>query len=138
MEILSVGSPLMKFVSRRAFVLTIIFLGLGFASAVDAQQPAPAGAPTTLFQNVRIFDGKSGTLSLSSNVLVKGNIIARISTAPIAAESGTAVIDGGGRTLMPGLIDAHWHAMLASVTPVQAFGDVGYNNLIAAGEATAT
>ena len=36
-------------------------------------------------------------------------------------------IDGGGRTLMPGLIDAHWHAMLVRPTPAQSInGDVGY------------
>ena len=41
----------------------------------------------------------------------------------------TRIIEGGGRTLMPGLIDNHWHAMLMRPTPAQAFGDVGYNNL---------
>lgn len=39
---------------------------------------------------------------------------------------------------MPGLIDAHWHAMLIRVTPAQAFGDPGYNNLMAGDEATDT
>ena len=128
----------MKFVLRRAFVSTIPLLGLGLASAVDAQQPAPVGATATLFQNVRIFDGKGSTLSAPSNVLVKGSFIERISAAPIATEGDVAVIAGGGRTLMPGLIDAHWHAMLARVTPAQAFGDVGFNNLVAADEATDT
>ena len=48
------------------------------------------------------------------------------------------MVAGGGRTLMPGLIDNHWHTMLARTTPAQAFGDVGYNNLQAADEATDT
>jgi imidazolonepropionase-like amidohydrolase len=39
---------------------------------------------------------------------------------------------------MPGLIDAHWHAMLVRVTPAQSFGDIGFNNLVAASEATDT
>ena len=39
---------------------------------------------------------------------------------------------------MPGLIDNHWHAMLVRATPAQAFGDVGYNNLLAGAEATDT
>src|SRR5687767_9097826 len=39
---------------------------------------------------------------------------------------------------MPGLIDAHWHAMLVRVTPAQAFGDVGFNNFVAGAEATDT
>lgn len=75
----------------------------------------------------------------SSNVLVKGNIIDRISTAPIATDPGAVVIAGNGRTLMPGLIDAHWHAMLIRPNPLQAIsGDVGYNNIAAGVEATDT
>jgi imidazolonepropionase-like amidohydrolase len=57
---------------------------------------------------VRIFDGKGDSLSTPSNVLIKGNIIERISTEAITAEPGVTVIAGNGRTrtLMPGLIDA--------------------------------
>src|SRR5215472_12539570 len=75
-----------------------------------------------LFQNVRVFDGKSGVLSGPSNVLVRGNKIERISTAPIATDRSakTQIIEGGGRTLMPGLIDAHWHAMLIRSNPAEA------------------
>jgi imidazolonepropionase-like amidohydrolase len=83
--------------------------------------------------------GKGGSLSAPSSVLVKGNIIERISTTPIAIEPGVAVIAGNGRTLMPGLIDARWHAMLIRPNPVQAItGDVGYNNIAASVEATDT
>ena len=39
---------------------------------------------------------------------------------------------------MPGLIDAHWHAMLIAGSPAEAMGDVGYNNLVAGDEATDT
>ena len=97
----------------------------------------PAVADDVLFENVRIFDGKNATLSAPSNVLVKDNVIVSISTDPIAPE-GAVLIAGDGRTLMPGLIDAHWHAMLASVTPAESMGDVGYNNLVAGDEATDT
>jgi imidazolonepropionase-like amidohydrolase len=128
----------MTFMFRRTLVATLLPAAVGLSCAAHAQSSSQANAGAALFQNVRIFDGKSGSLSAPSNVLVKGNIIERISTAPIAAAPGVTVVAGGARTLMPGLIDAHWHAMLASVTPVQAFGDVGYNNLIAADEATAT
>ena len=41
----------------------------------------------TLFQNVRIFDGRSAALSAPSNVLVRGNTIARISAGPITVEA---------------------------------------------------
>jgi imidazolonepropionase-like amidohydrolase len=39
---------------------------------------------------------------------------------------------------MPGLIDAHWHAMLVVPTPAESLGDVGFNNLVAGDEATDT
>ncbi len=98
----------------------------------------PASADQVLFVNVRIFDGKSATLSEPSNVLVDGNVIKSISTAPIAAADATRIA-GNGRTLMPGLIDMHWHAILVRPTPLAAIsGDIGYTNLLAADEATAT
>ncbi|WP_244443320.1 amidohydrolase family protein [Bradyrhizobium sp. Ai1a-2] len=104
-------------------------------AALPAAQAQQASA--VLFQNVRIFDGKSATLSAPSNVLIRNNKIEKISVAPIQADA--QVIAGGERVLMPGLIDAHWHAMLVRPTPVSAMADdVGYNNLLAAAEATAT
>jgi imidazolonepropionase-like amidohydrolase len=123
-------------ISRRTFVGALPFAATGLSSLVRAEVAAPSAA--TLFQNVRIFDGKSGALSAPSNVLVKRNIIERISTAPIAAEAGFTVIAGGGRTLMPGLIDNHWHAALIRVTPQQSLGDLGYSTLLAGAEATDT
>src|SRR4051794_33262072 len=95
--------------SRRALGAALPLLALGVTSAAHAQGSLPAPVRTTLFQNVRIFDGKGGSLSAPSHVLVKGNLIERISTTPIT-EPGATVIAGNGRTLMPGLIDAHWHA----------------------------
>ncbi|MFU0506514.1 metal-dependent hydrolase family protein [Pseudaminobacter sp. NGMCC 1.201702] len=98
---------------------------------------ATAKADDVLFENVRIFDGKGAALSAPSNVLVKGNVIERISTVPVEAE-GAERIAGNGRTLMPGLIDAHWHAMLIASTPAEAMGDIGFANLAAGDEAEDT
>ena len=95
-------------------------------------------ADDILFENVRIFDGKGGALSAPSNVLVKGNLIERISTSPIEAD-GVTRIAANGRTLMPGLIDMHWHTMLVRPNPAEAIAsDVGYLNLLAGAEASAT
>lgn len=116
----------------------VLVLACGLATPLGAQTPATA---TTLFQNVRIFDGNAGQLSGPSYVLVRGNRIERISSTPIATDrrADAVVIEGGGRTLMPGLIDVHWHAMLIRSTPAQAIaGDVGYNNIAAGAEATDT
>lgn len=109
--------------------------------------PAPVAAPpaqtdarpvATLFRNVKVFDGKSGTLTGPTAVLVVGNRIEKIGLE-IAAPEKAVVVDGGGRTLMPGLIDAHWHAMLVRPTPAEVLTwDVGYMNLVAASEATDT
>ncbi len=117
-----------------------LIAGVPAAGPAQAQSPPVASPKTvTLFRNVRIFDGSGRSLSAPSNVLVTGNIITQISQAPIEASPGATVIDGHGRTLMPGLIDAHWHAMLIVPTPAQSInGDLGYNNITAAAEATAT
>lgn len=129
----------MRMLTRRRLLATLPVLASGLASPLRAQPAAPAGAATTLFQDVRIFDGTGAALSAPSHVLVRGNLIERISTAPIPAEAGTVVIAGGGRTLMPGLTDMHWHAMMVRSTPSQAiFGNLGFNYLSAGAEATAT
>ena len=92
------------------------------AAGAAAQNAAAPDKPQTgvLFENVRVFDGTSAALSAPSNVLVVGNVIQSISTAPIAAPAGATVtrIAGGERTLMPGLIDNHVHvAFSASSQP---------------------
>jgi len=76
-----------------------------------------------LFQNVNVFDGEHERLIEKANVLVEGNIIKTVSTEKIEARDAT-VIDGGGRTLMPGLIDVHWHMALAHLPMTSLiFGD---------------
>jgi imidazolonepropionase-like amidohydrolase len=120
---------------RGAFT-TCISLLAAFAFA------APASAESVvLFENVRIFDGKSERLSEPQNVLVRGNKIEKISADPIATDRRaiTKIIDGNGRTLMPGLIDMHWHTMLVRPTPAESLtADVGYSNIQASAEAKDT
>ena len=130
---------------KTTFITYSLGIALSVINATWAQSPSPSIAgntgPVTLFSNVRIFDGKSDRLSASSYVLVRGNVIEKISTTPIPTDRGadTVLIDGGGRTLMPGLIDAHWHAMLAT-TPLNELMtiDEGYLNLLAGREAENT
>ncbi|WP_354488250.1 metal-dependent hydrolase family protein [Mesorhizobium robiniae] len=98
---------------------------------------AIANADDILFENVRIFDGKGAALSAPSNVLIQGNVIARISTDPVEPD-GAERIAGNGRTLMPGLIDAHWHAMLIATGPADTMNDIGFANIAAGDEATET
>src|SRR5262245_23986140 len=103
-----------------------------------AQDAFIAQPSVTLFKNVKVFDGKSDKLTASTSVLVIGAKIEKIS-GDIAAPEKATVIDGEGRTLMPGLIDAHWHATLVRPTPAEAITwDPGYANLVAGAEATDT
>jgi imidazolonepropionase-like amidohydrolase len=68
------------------------------------------GPPKILFTNVNVFDGNSNKLHEAMQVLVEGNLIKSVGGD---IEAGNAqVIDGAGRTLMPGLIDAHVHLNL--------------------------
>jgi len=80
--------------------------------AVTDPASAQDEAPTQiLFTNVNVFDGTSESLQEGMSVLVEENLIKTISSSSIGAP-GATVIDGDGRTLMPGLIDNHVHLML--------------------------
>jgi imidazolonepropionase-like amidohydrolase len=90
----------------------------------------------TLFTNVNVFDGKSDQLAMGQDVLVEGNLIAEVATK-ISAPDGATVIDGGGRTLMPGLIDMHSHLATGEGLPdgrdewdAYAIGAVAGRNLV--------
>ena len=92
-------------------------------------------ASEVLFRDVRVFDGRSTALSARTDVLVRGNTIAAIGAGAVASSPAATVIDGGGRTLMPGLIDAHVHLMFATIPQVALLtADIGFVN-IAAGKA---
>ena len=122
--------------SRRGFFVgaAAILAGVGLSTlprAVSAQSARPQGV---IFENVRVFDGISAVLSVSSNVLVVGNRIRKISTSPIEAPADVSVrrIAGGGRTLMPGLIDAHTHIMFSTIPQLAALtADIGFINVAA-------
>lgn len=131
-----------------AFTAASLILGasLAHSHSLPAAPAATAPPPTAqaaadsriLFENVRIFDGVSGDLSPASSVLVHGNVIEKVSRDKIAAD-GARVIDGGGRTLMPGLIDMHWHSMFVGVPLAVAMTqDPTYLNIVAGVEAKKT
>ena len=77
---------------------------------VNAQDEAPK-ASYTLIKNVNIFDGVSDKLTPGS-VLIENNLIKAVGAVKTVPE-GATVIDGGGRTLMPGMIDSHVHFNMA-------------------------
>jgi imidazolonepropionase-like amidohydrolase len=76
-----------------------------------------------LFKNARIFDGESADCPGGMSVLVEGGTIREVGKK-VKTPKGANVIDVGGRTLMPGLIDAHMHAYASDVNmfKVEALG----------------
>jgi imidazolonepropionase-like amidohydrolase len=96
-------------VVRVAGLLIVFLLGLGGPAHAERAEPGE-----TLFRNVRVFDGTSERLSAPTDVRVAGGRIARI--APGQTAGGARVIEGQGRTLMPGLIDMHVHMHFTSMT----------------------
>jgi len=94
----------------------ILAAALAFSGATAAHAQA---APATLFRNVRVFDGER--MLGERDVLVRDGRIARVATA-IAPPAGVAVVDGRGKTLLPGLIDAHTHTWGEATRQALVFG----------------
>lgn len=78
-------------------------------SAEDSKRP-----PRTAVRAARLLDVKSGTLVDNAVVLIEGERISAVG-AGLPVPAGANVIDLGGLTLLPGLIDSHTH-LLASGT----------------------
>jgi len=106
---------------------------LGFSGISQAAEPA---APKlTLISNVNIFDGENEKLLKNRHVLIKDNLIETISNEPLAViqTDNVTMIDGGGRTLMPGLIDAHWHSLFSSMPMAKLMAsEISYMSLVGA------
>src|SRR6202008_2456255 len=83
---------------------------------MSAAQTAPA---PVVFRNVRVFDGER--MLPAQDVLVEGGRIARLGQR-LAAPAGAAEVDGRGKTLLPGLIDAHTHTYGDNARAALAFG----------------
>jgi imidazolonepropionase-like amidohydrolase len=88
----------------RALIAKLGFvIGAAFVAAPAAAQDATS---RVLFTNVQVFNGLDDRL-LDADVLVEDNMIVEV--GQIDAAANARIIDGGGRTLMPGLIDSHVH-----------------------------
>ena len=84
-----------------------------------------------VIRGAQVFNGCDEELS-DVDVLVSGQLISAIGT-DIEAPEGAFEIDAAGHTLIPGLIDAHWHGVFAEATIAQlALSGEGYWNLLAA------
>lgn len=97
-------------------------------------------ATTVLINNVNIFNGKDEA-TINGSVLIKDNKIETISPSPITVDQSQdiTIIDGKGKFLMPGLIDAHWHSYMSCNTMIDILSaDISYTHHVAGREAEAT
>lgn len=127
--------------SRRGFIAGVgaSLASLGFVRPAGAQAVPPGPTPPVMFQNFLLFDGKSNALRGGLRLFIEGNRIKRIAGGEITPPEGARVIDCGGRVIMPGLIDAHWHTIFAAL-PLNALlsADIGYIFLAASAQAERT
>src|SRR4029077_475218 len=115
--------------SRRGFVAGAgaSLASLGLVQPIGAQAAAPGPTPPIVFENFQLFDGKSKTLRGGLRLLVEGNRIKSTATGNLTPPEGARVINCGGRAMMPGLIDAHWHTVFAALPVAALFSaDIGY------------
>jgi len=88
-------------------------------SLITLVLPLATEPPPTLFRNAQIFDGE--TLIGEYDLLVEGGIIREIGRG-LTPLAGAKVVDASGKTLIPGLIDAHTHSLGAALAEAPIFG----------------
>ncbi len=93
----------------------------------------------TIIQNCKVFDGRNPVVHRKSVVIENERIVSVDDAAAITATVGDRndrVVDGEGRTLIPGMVQAHWHGSYEGLDfeppPVGLEKPPGYLMLIAA------
>lgn len=92
--------------SLAALVAALGLLAFAFAQETEEPRQPVQQERAILFQGANVFDGE-GSLG-TVDVLVEAGRITEVGDA-ISVPDGAEVVDGSGRTLMPGLIDSHVH-----------------------------
>ncbi|WP_224489338.1 metal-dependent hydrolase family protein [Robertkochia flava] len=90
-------------------VLTVLALLLLVQTGFGQEEQS-----SVLIKNANVFDGVNEKLQQGVDVLIEGNLVKQIGKN-LSAGSDAVVIDAGGKTLIPGLIDMHWHMALAEL-----------------------
>jgi len=87
-----------------------------------------AHAQNLVVTNARILDGAGGEIA-SGTIVVEGGVIRSVRAG--AAPAGSAnVVDAGGRTVMPGFVDAHRHIGAAEPALMKSFIDAGFTTVL--------
>jgi imidazolonepropionase-like amidohydrolase len=97
---------------RRIFAVALLSAAsvVGGFAQMAAGSAAPAAAKRTLVRAGHVLDVKTGKIADAQTIVVVGDTIQSIApTASRTAQAGDTVVDLGGMTVMPGLIDVHTH-----------------------------
>ncbi len=100
---------------RRAARVVLAIAAIAMARAVTAAEPAAPAPTVTVIKAARLIDGNTDGAKTGMAVLIEGRRIKAVGPAEaIVAQAGAGarVIDLGGGTLLPGLIDNHTHILL--------------------------
>ena len=119
---------------------TAAVLGMfeGFGLAPGSAAFGQGADQPILLTNLRYFDGTTLAMQTGREILIQNGRIAGIMPAGEGPEDARR-LDCGGRAVIPGLIDAHWHSTLVGVTQMQAMtADIGFVHLMAGRVAGAT
>ncbi len=115
----------------------VVGMFAGFGLAENPAWATGSGQAIRL-TNLSYFDGVTLSIQHGRDFVVQGGMIAAL-PAPAEPFEGAVIRDCGGRTVIPGMIDCHWHSTLASVSMIAALTqDVGFVHLMAGREAGAT
>ena len=138
-QVRSIARRIDRELTRRGFIAGVgaSLAALGFAPRAGHRRRTRSRP--VVFSNFLLFDGKSSALKGGLRLLVEAGRIKALAIGDFSPPAGAQAIDCGGRTLMPGMIDAHWHTIFAGL-PISALltADVGFIMLAASAEAERT
>jgi imidazolonepropionase-like amidohydrolase len=127
----------------KSSLIILLLVSAAAARTGTAGQAAQAGA--IAITNARLFDVRTGSIQPDVTIVVRGRTIASVGQA--SPPQGSTIVDARGRTILPGLIDAHAHisdiaaarvALLSGVTTARSagvpmFADVALRDMVKAG-----
>ncbi|HEX8708261.1 MAG TPA: amidohydrolase family protein [Pyrinomonadaceae bacterium] len=102
----------MKIKAARQSAFLLLLLALSLPRAAPAQTaPGPQGPGRIAIRAAKMLDVKSGNVITDAVILIEGSRITAVGSK-LAIPAGAQVIDLGGATVLPGLIDAHTHLLM--------------------------
>lgn len=111
---------------RRTIVAAGLLVALGSAGSAAVRSPAPASPPRQARADVIVVNGKVVTLDAQSTIaqavaIEKGRFVEVGTNERVRALAGpaTRIVDARGRTVIPGLIDSHVHALMVAASELE-------------------